>query len=174
MNITFDLETMGKTSNAPIIQIGAVKFTDDGVITDKFHRNIDLNSLQQYDFKMDYNTISWWFNQSDEAIKSVFGESLERVSLSKALYDFIEWIGKPSEYSYWSHATFDPPILNNNLLMIGRKNPIPFRLHRDIRTLTHFAGYIDIERKGIAHNALDDCIFQAEYISKGIQIINKK
>ena len=174
MNITFDLETLGNTSNAPIVQIGAVKFTDDGVITDRFYRNIDLNSLQQYDFKMDYNTISWWFNQSNEAIKSVFGESLERVSLSKALYDFIEWIGKPSEYNYWSHATFDPPILNNNLLMTGRKNPIPFRLHRDIRTITHFTGKIPVERKGIAHNALDDCIFQAEYISKGIQKINKK
>jgi len=174
MNITFDLETLGNTSNAPIVQIGAVKFTDEGDIIDKFHRNIDLNSLKQYDFKMDYATISWWFNQSDVAIKSVFGESLERVSLSKALYDFTEWIGKTSDYVYWSHATFDPPILNNNLLMVGRGNPIPFRLHRDIRTLTHFVGKFNVERKGIAHNALDDCIFQAEYISKGIQIINKK
>lgn len=171
MNITFDLETLGNTANAPIVQIGAVKFKDDGTIVDKFIRTIDLDSLQKYNFKMDYNTIAWWMNQTDEAIKSVFKYGLEQVSLNKALWEFREWIGKPSEYVYWSHATFDPPILNNNFKALGKDNPIPFRLHRDIRTLSHFAN-VKVERTGIAHNALDDCLTQANYISKGIQILN--
>ena len=51
------------------------------------------------------------------------------------------------------------------------ENPIPFKLHRDIRTITHFTGKLNIKREGIHHNALDDCIFQAAYICKGIQII---
>jgi exodeoxyribonuclease VIII len=174
MNITFDLETLGNKNDAPIVQIGAVKFTDKGEILDKFIRNIDLEKLDKYNFRADYRTINWWLNQKNKAIKSVFGYHLEKVSLDNALYDFEQWIGKPSNYVYWSHATFDPPILDYNYMIVGRVNPISFRLHRDIRTLTHFSGEISIKRKGIAHNALDDCIFQAEYISKGLQIIKNK
>ena len=69
-NITFDLETLGNSSNAPIVQLAAVKFNDQGKITDSLLQYIDLASLQQYDFDIDYETLDWWFKQSDEAIKS--------------------------------------------------------------------------------------------------------
>lgn len=169
INITFDLETLGNTSEAPIVQIGAVKFNNDGVILDKFLRTITSNSLENYNFKINYETLYWWFQQKDEAIKSVFGESIKKTPLKQALYEFMQWLEKPSKYIYWSHATFDPPILNNNFIKVGIKNPIPFRLHRDIRTLNHFTNIDKIERNGIHHNALDDCIFQAEYIYKMIK-----
>ena len=137
MNITFDLETLGNTANAPIVQIGAVKFDDDGTITDKFKKNIDLDSLEGLGFRIDYNTLEWWFSQSHEAITSVFNtDNLNRVSLSKALYEFHQWIGKTADYRYWSHATFDPPILINNYKALKKDCPIPFRLYMDIRTLT--------------------------------------
>jgi len=167
-NITFDLETLGRTTTAPIVQIGAVKFTDEGEITDKFVRNIKLPSLKRYGFVVCWDTLEWWFSQSDEAIKSVFCSS-DVVDIRLALRDFQEWIDKPSEYVYWSHSTFDPLILVYNLLQVGLPNIIPFRAYRDIRTLTQFSGKIEIKRQGIAHDALDDCIFQAEYISKGIK-----
>ena len=174
-NITFDLETLGNSSNAPIVQLAAVKFNDQGKITDSLLQYIDLASLQQYDFDIDYETLDWWFKQSDEAIKSVFqyGE-LQKVSLSRALHNFSVWIGEISRYVYWSHTTFDPPILENAYRKLGKHNPIPFRLHRDIRTLTHFAGKIDVERVGIHHNALDDCIYQAAYIAEGLKRLQRQ
>jgi hypothetical protein len=55
------------------------------------------------------------------------------------------------------------------LIGAGVWNPIPFRAHRDIRTLTHFAGFIDVKRSGVAHDAIDDCIYQAKYITKGFK-----
>src|SRR4030042_2743985 len=174
-HITFDLETIGNSPQAPIVQIGAVKFDDDGTITDTFLRNIDLNSLEGLGFHMDYNTNGWWFNQSAEAIKSVFSDDLDRISLSNALYQFQIWIGKTADYNYWSHATFDPPILENNFRAVGKKNPIPFRLHRDIRTLSLLAGKITVDRGNlIHHNALDDCLYQANYISAGLKLIKEK
>lgn len=176
MNITFDLETLSNTEvtgDAPIVQIGAVKFTDAGMITDEFLRTIEAKSIQPFNFGADYRTIYWWLQQDDKAIKSVFGEDVEKVPLRLALLEFIEWIGKPSQYVYWSHCTFDPPILNDNIRRVGLGSPIPFRLHRDIRTLSHFTGKIEVEREGVHHNALDDCRFQAKYISKGLQALNK-
>lgn len=168
-NITFDLETLGNTSEAPIVQIAAVKFNEDGIY-DEFDRKIKLESLDKYNFKVDYSTLLFWFSQKDIAIKQVMVEG-DRIDLRQALREFIEWIGKPSEYNYWSHATFDPPILKNNLDKVQVPNSIPFRNHRDIRTLTHFTGKIETEFKGVKHNALDDCRYQAEYILTGFDIL---
>ena len=169
-NITFDLETLGNSSNAPMVQLGAVKFKNDGAIIDKFVRSIKISCLKRYKFEADYDTIQWWFEQDDKAIKSVMCPE-DGIDLRLALMQFKEWIGKTGDYVYWSHATFDPPILNNNFRAVGLDNPIPFRLHRDIRTLVHFTGKLTAERKGIHHNALDDCIFQADYISQGLKIM---
>jgi DNA polymerase III epsilon subunit-like protein len=173
-HISFDLETLGNTPTAPIVQIGACKFNTDGLIADdKFIRTVKLDSLEAYNFHIDMRTVRWWFSQDDKAIKSVFCTD-EEVALRLALRDFIEWAGSLGDYYYWSHATFDPPILNNNMLQAGLGRPIPFRLFRDIRTLMHFAGKTDGgEREGIHHNALDDAVFQAGYISKAIQKLTK-
>lgn len=172
INITFDLETLGNTYEAPIVQIGAVKFTDDGFIIDSFRRDVKISCLSRYDFHVDYSTLQWWFEQEDEAIKSVMCPK-NGIDLRQALRQFVEWVGKPSEYVYWSHATFDPPILKNNFIKVGLEFTLPFRSQRDIRTLTHFSGKVFVKREGIHHNALDDCMYQAAYISKGIKAINK-
>jgi len=166
-HITFDLETLGNTSNAPIVQIGAVKFNIDGQITDQFLRNVKLQSLDRYDFYVDYRTVGWWLCQSDAAIKSVFCTE-DRVDLRQALREYIEWIGKTSEYYYWSHSNFDPPILINNMRLVNLPSPIPFRLYMDIRTLCLLCGKKEVERDGIEHNALDDARFQAAYISESL------
>lgn len=172
-NITFDLETLGNTVGAPIVQIAAIKFTDIGQILEEFKKNINLKSLDSYDFIPNWETTSWWLNQDYKAIKSVFNEDdgIERVNIRQALHEFHQWIGKPRKYVYWSHATFDPPILSDNLRRVGLKDVIPFRLHRDIRTLRHFSGHIDVVREGVQHDALDDCRYQVSYISKGLQIL---
>lgn len=169
-NITFDLETLGNTSNAPIVQIGAVKFLNDGTVLDKFVRYIKIECLGRYNFAVDYSTLQWWFEQDDKAIKSVMCPS-DSIDLRQALREFTEWVGKPSEYVYWSHATFDPPILKNNYIQVGLNFPLPFRAQRDIRTLVHFTGKIPEIERGIAHNALDDAIYQAAYISRGLMMM---
>lgn len=170
-NIVFDLETLGNTSEAPIIQIGAVKFDENGKVLDSFERNVNIESLGDYNFKVDYPTVMWWFNQDDKAIKSVFGKDLKRVKLRQALYEFVKWVGKLNDYSYWSHATFDPPILRNNFNKVGSNDPIPFRLHRDIRTLTHLAPDVKLVRADIPHNALEDAKAEALYISRCLKFI---
>jgi DNA polymerase III epsilon subunit-like protein len=172
-NITFDLETLGNSSYAPIVQIGAVKFTSDGNIIDQFCKHIKLTSLKRYEsLVLDYETLAWWFSQDDKAIKSVFCNP-DAVDLRLALLEFSKWIGKASEYVYWSHATFDPPILDNNAQSVGLNKIIPHRNHRDIRTLIHFVGEIEVERLGIHHNALDDALYQATYISKGLIMLKQ-
>lgn len=171
LNITYDLETLGTNYRAPIVQIAAVKFQDDGTIISSFERYVDLEKLDRYadKFSVDYKTLKWWFSQSDEAIKSVFNpHPAAQVDLRQALFEFVEWIANPSQHVYWTHATFDPPRLDYNFTAVGINNPIPFRANRDIRTLSDLYD-TSLEFEGIKHNALDDAIFQSRYISKGIQ-----
>jgi len=173
-HISFDLETLGNTPRAPIVQIGACKFDDSGNIDqDTFLRTVKLESLGRYNFEVDYSTVGWWMSQDDKAIKSVFCAD-NSVDLRLALFDFQKWIGQSSKYYYWSHATFDPPVLANNLIETGIGRFIPFRRFRDIRTLVHFAGETTTKREGIHHNALDDAVFQAQYISELIQRLNNE
>lgn len=173
MNVTFDLETLGNTSQAPIVQIAAVLFDNQGQILSSINLKADLKTIPQ-GFVVDFDTLKWWFSQSDQAIKSVM--TLGKLSHHDMCKEFLKWVQRIREeygkdISFWSHATFDPPILDNNFKVAKVYNPIPFRSHRDIRTLTHFAGFIDVKRSGIAHDAIDDCIYQAKYITKGMKFI---
>ncbi len=173
LNVTFDLETLGNSSQAPIVQVAAVLFDNHGQILESVNLKADLKTIPQ-GFVVNFETLKWWFEQSNQAIKSVMTQG--KLTHTEMLKEFMKWVleikdnyGK--DISYWSHATFDPPILSNNFKVAGVYNPIPFRAHRDIRTLTHFAGFIDVKRSGVAHDAIDDCIYQAKYITKGFKLI---
>lgn len=170
-HITFDLETLGNSCTAPIVQIGAVKFTpnilyDKGhIVDDVFKRNIKPKSLDKYGFMPDYETIYWWMRQGDAAKKQVF-DPTGAMDLRQALLDFYNWIGKPKEYLYWTHATFDPPILDYNCRKVNLDPIMPYSRHRDIRTIDYLTdGKIKVKRKGIWHAAEADALTQAHYIS---------
>lgn len=186
MNVTYDLETLGNNqATAPIVQIGAVKFTDDGVIISEFLRHIDLNSLNEYTrLRPDYDTIVWWMSQDEEARRLVFyNESVEYIKLSDALSQFNEWLIEMhgdddyveyTKYRYWTHATFDPPVLRTNCEACGIDHIIPHWRGRDLRTLEHFfKTRNEDDRKGVFHNALDDAKTQAHWVSLGIAKFNK-
>lgn len=177
----FDLETLGRGENAPVVQIGAVKFDNNGKVLDTFLNTIDLEDYVNYNnFQISYPTISWWLNRDQDSIKSVFSNELKKVTLEEAVLSFHEWLiignvppeSSESEIVYWSHASFDPPKLRNLFKTFGIPE-IFYRNHKDIRTLTHLYTLKfgenpsnDIVRKGVYHNALDDCLYQIELIFK--------
>ncbi len=167
-HITYDFETLGNSFDAPVIQIGAVKFNLQGEILDRFTRNINWKTLQKYNFTIDYSTVLWWLSQTREAQDSIIDQQGAE-DVKKAFNQFRQWIGDLKAFEYWSHATFDAVIFANTCKKIGVDAFIPFRQQRDIRTLSFLTGRIEVERKGIAHSALDDAEFQAGYISKMLQ-----
>lgn len=175
IDITFDLETLGNGPQAPIIQIAAIAFDEQGMqleIPFKLDTRPDLRKYQ-----CDFSTVAWWTAQSEEGRASVFGALEEqRVPLGKALSAFGSWVrmikGAPAQlYTIraWCHATFDFPILENACRVEGIDNPLHFRDIRDIRTLLDFSGDQDVEGPEIPHDALCDCEYQGRYISKAVK-----
>lgn len=173
MNISFDLETLGKTSKAPIVQIGAVMFENDGKIIDTFSRTIEIEDLDKYDLEPDYSTILWWLNQDKEAINQVFGSYCIKTDLKTALNDFSKWlITQNKEDNFWSHATFDPPVLKANFKAVGLDLPIHYRSFKDLRTLKELANNPIVKRDGTHHVAIDDAIYQKELIVECFKVLN--
>ena len=176
-NVTFDLETLGNTTDAPIVQIGAVIFNEQGQPIDTFEAKCDLATIPENDFKVDYDTLRWWMNQiaNNPALISVMNGIM--FNHDELIKEFMVWydemLKKYGKLQYWTHATFDPPILDRHC-KIYKQPRLPFRMHRDIRTLTYLVGHIEVKRQGNHHDALDGCKFQGKYIAKALRILKDK
>lgn len=189
MDVMIDIETMANTSNSVILQIGAVVFDRvSGEISHKFKTNVEAQSGIDIGLEANMDTIEWWMSQSEEARSSIFAEPKQ--DICSALETLSNWFintwikvtgKKTHEYDskdikLWCHATFDEPILENAYHKCKLKTPWHFRSVRDIRTLVDLSEYIvdhSETNSGVAHDALDDCIFQVDYVVKCINKLKR-
>ena len=164
-HLMLDIETMGNESYSSIISIAAVEFDiNTGETGRTFYNKVSLQSCLDLGLKVNGDTILWWMEQSDEARKEIYNES-QTVHVVKALSDLREFI-VGNNYQIWGNsARFDCGILQNAYEKAGIFLPWDFRNERCVRTLLSFAPEIkkNYQRKGTAHNALDDCFYQVEY-----------
>ena len=157
-NIMLDLETMGTSSNAAIIAIGAVRF--DTAVRDKFYCTIDLSDCVKNGLEMDPDTVMWWMRQSDDARKQFENPDHD---LAAALGAFRQWSG--TDPIIWGNgADFDNAILANAYRKIEQQPPWNFWNNRCYRTVKNLNPEIKIERIGTHHNALDDAESQARHL----------
>ncbi len=154
-NIMLDLETMSTASNAAILSIGAVKFSNK--IDDEFYRVVNLKTCTDVGLEIDNSTIEWWNNQSPEA-RQVFNEI--PITLEQMLKDFSNWIGdKPM---LWGNGSdFDNVILSNAYKACGIEQPWAYYNNRCFRTAKALYPAVKMEVTGTYHNALDDAHSQA-------------
>ena len=161
-----DLETLGSNPKAPIIQIGLVFFTIQG-ITLQSQLTVDFNDALAHG-DADGSTIKWWLQQTKDAQTSLFVNEKPIMEVADILEKIIE---AQNANFYWSHATFDFPILQSMFRSLKRKYPLPHKRCFDLRTLEYLAGPIEwAKRTGTHHNALDDANYQAEH---AIKLLNK-
>lgn len=173
-HVMLDLETMGQGSNAAIVAIGAVFFEPTtGAIGASFYQQIDLEGAVKYG-EMDASTVLWWLEQNEQARKEITNG--EACKLSDTLYDFTDWIEQIENYKQrkvWGNGTgFDCVILANAFKSAGISTPWPHWNDRDVRTVVELGRSIkginpkyDMPFEGTMHNALDDAIHQAKYVS---------
>jgi exodeoxyribonuclease VIII len=160
MNVMIDLETMGNSSTAAIIAIGAVEFSKDG-LGREFYTTVNLGSAVAAGLTMDASTVLWWMEQSDAARKAAIAAGRCPRPLATALGSLSQWM--PVDAEVWGNgATFDNVILTNAYKSVGLTRPWPFWTDRCFRTLKNLYPHIGApERTGTHHNALDDAKFQA-------------
>jgi exodeoxyribonuclease VIII len=165
-NIMLDLETMSSAPSAVIIAIGAVKFGADGPLGERFYAvsSAKLHTDQQVarGRTVSADTMDWWSKQSVDA-RAIFSDANSK-PFEICLEEFAVWCGK--EPKVWGNGSdFDNVLLSEAYRVYGIKKPWHYRHSRDLRTLGALcaAKGIKIEMKnvGVAHNALDDAVYQA-------------
>lgn len=167
-HIMIDLETFSTRFDSPIASIGACYFNPDtGEIGQKFYGVVALDDAFRYG-KASGDTVRWWLLQSEETRKAV---DKGTKPLSVVLTRFEEFYQRHGQSCVWGNgATFDISILEYAFMRcLERKAPWDFWLVRDCRTIKDVAGPLIREPsypfKGVAHNALDDAVHQAGWVS---------
>lgn len=173
-HLMIDLETMSTANNAAIISIGAVFFEPTtGELGETFYCNVDLADCQQKGLSIDADTIMWWMKR-DEQVRAAFSkESHQLHSALNTLLGFIISRATPRTLQVWGNgASFDNVILRNAYAAAGATLPWDYYNDRDVRTIVEIGRSLginpkkDIPLEGTAHNALDDAIHQARYVSQ--------
>ncbi|AFH21867.1 exonuclease [environmental Halophage eHP-11] len=149
-----DIETLGRSEGAAIVELGACCF-DAGGVGKTFDESICLVSCQDHGLEIDAETLEWWLSQDSEAREClVGGRPLEAV-----LSEFNQWYDADE---VWARSpVFDCNILTAAYHAVGMSTPWEFWETRDQRTLTNLHEEIDTDRDGIEHRAVDDAVYQA-------------
>lgn len=177
-----DIETVNNTMTSAILSIAAVPWNPDSGRYDKkdyFYRVIDLQSCFNLGLTAGGKTLEWWFQQSTEARMNAFGydKNFEKmhpkIHIKEALQQLRTYIKdyplENKRFKIWGNgARFDLGILDN--AFTAAKVPLPwgYRNERDVRTLVSLRPELKnkVSSTGIAHNAVDDCVYQIKYCSK--------
>lgn len=172
-DLMIDIETMGTSNNATMIQLAGVFFDrNTGATGDEFCMNIDEKSCLDLGFISDDKTIDWWCQQDQEVLRKIRENAYPALEAIQRFYDFYRNVN--GNIKVWSHATFDYVIVQTYLGKIGKY--MNHKGARDIRTLVDLSG-IDLDSydwKGKTHNALDDCKFQIKYCVDALNKIGAK
>ena len=164
-SIMVDVETFSTAKTAALASIGALKFNDKEIL-DKFYINIDPGTSKAAGLHFSQSTIDWWKTQKPEAFAAL---KKDRYTLSNALDQFSEWYGTKSVPTWACGPDFDLVIMEANYAAAGKKHPWKYSEARCFRTFKAMFK-ADTVRQGVYHNALDDAIFQTQYM---IDVLNK-
>lgn len=165
-HVMLDLETLGTSAGCIILSIGAITFNENTVTNNKFYTVIDKDSCVDLGLRSDVSTRLWWSEQTSEA-KQIFN-SATKTNIIKAIQHFAGWMihnfNKDETLIYANGASFDFAILVEAFRRVGLERPWHFWNERCFRTIKSIFPIEPPKRSGTAHNALDDAVYQAEWL----------
>ena len=187
IHMMIDIESLGVQHGAPVITIGAVLFDPrkqdniDGIMKRGFLRRIDIEDALRNSTGPDPNTLKWWWQQEDAAIKSlVTGDLVTSKQAAEELRQFAvhRWPGGNDKFFaghselplaciVWANSPdFDCKMLEFLYAKVNDVFPFKFFQYRCLRTIKDLAwpnGSNDVPRfdTGAKHDALADAANQA-------------
>lgn len=165
--VMVDIETLGLEIGSAIISIGAVEFDRHGP-QDSFNRSVDLMSCQEAGLGIDADTLDWWLHQDERAREQLTGGD----ELSAVLSDFRTWYDAHEFEEIWANSpSFDCEMLEHAYAAVDQDEPWNFRDERDFRTVRSLPVDVDVERKGLSHDALDDAVYQARVVAATLDAV---
>lgn len=185
IDVMLDLETLGVGVNPAIIQISAVPFNIETGETNGDHFNQFINPISARTVgEINGSTLEFWFKQSREVINKVIMTAFDDGGDVESVFsDFSDWIGDLydtyDEIYFWGNGIMSDNVWLESLSeRLGKKSPIKFYEHRDVRTIVDLCRMItgkdpknEIEFIGTKHDAIDDCKHQIKYVSECYRLL---
>lgn len=171
VHISIDLESLDKRPSGVVLSVGLAAFTVPGGLVGSYYAELNQGDQRQRGRTIDRGTIAWWNSQPPEAAKILTG--LNSIDTQTALDGASAFIGRFQGGHYavagvWGYGSdFDNAMLQDLYRDFGNPVPWSYKLNRCGRTITQLAKSTGMEKppnNGVHHNALDDAIWQAEYI----------
>jgi hypothetical protein len=168
--VMLDLETLGTRPECAILTLGAIKF--DPFKVDSFgaslYLRINIDEQIAIGREVQQETLDWWAKQ-DSAVRDEALSDNDRVSLEDATRKLNKFL--VGVETIWAQGpVFDIAILENLYRQLGKPIPWNFWQIRDSRTLFGVHGDPRVKGRAGHHDALADCIYQAQ----GVQQIYQK
>lgn len=199
-DIMLDLETLGTSNDAAIIQIGAVAFNVNGDNAALWTNSPDALASMDQGIRININlersespgvldagSVMWWLQQSQEARDSITHPGpMQSQTLKAALQTLTNWMnrvmrGRGRDLRLWSNGpTFDEVIIRSAYKRNGLEMPISFRGSRCCRTMFALARDLGWNPKEAAreapndivkHDGLGDAVFQARSLTSQLAYI---
>lgn len=174
-----DLETMGGPPRGALVGLGAVLFdTQSEAIGPVFYRPVHLATSVGVGMEIHPETVLFWLRQGDEARNAIM---FNLVDIRVALQDFSDWLATHSNHKdvrvYGNGASFDLTILSEAYKLSGIERPWSWSMERCFRTLRNHYPQVEYDvtqKEGVAHNAVDDAMFQVKHLFKCKAAVRKK
>jgi hypothetical protein len=176
-HLMLDIESLGNKSNSVVLSVAAVEFNMETGDTGRvFYEQCSIQSGLDIGLKINSDTILWWLEQGEKAIKEAFQGKQHIANMLKNFTFFLEELGT-AELKLWGNSNrFDMGLLENAYNALNKEIPWKYEMERDVRTLVSF--YPEIKKntkfEGVKHNPVDDCYHQIKYCVetwKKIQLI---
>lgn len=161
-----DLESLGTRPDCAILTLGAVKFDEytPGSFGDSLYLRIDVDEQLVLGRTVQEDTLEWWMSQAEDVREEALGED-GRISMEE-MYKQLNRFLVGATNIWCQGPAFDIVILENIYRQYGWPTPWQFWQIRDSRTLFGVHGDPRVKGKVGLHNALEDCVSQAEAVQQ--------
>ena len=167
-----DLETLSTRPDATILTFGACKFNPykQEDITQGIYFRINVDEQITLGRHVDDNTIAWWGEQAEDVREEALGDG-DRISLEQFTQELNRFIVGVD--NIWAQGpVFDIVILENLYRQLQLPCPWQFWQISDSRTLFKTHGDPRVKGREGHHNALADCVSQAQAIQLAVKKYN--
>lgn len=158
-----DIETLDTLPEAVILTIGAVKFDPfSDFIGDGLYIKPDVDEQSAKGRTINEDTVNWWMTQAEDVREEALSMD-DRISVEE-MYRQLNRFLVGAENVWAQGPVFDMVILANIYRQYSWPTPWQYWQVRDSRTLFGVHGDPRVKGKAGLHNALEDCVSQAQAV----------
>jgi hypothetical protein len=189
--IVYDVETLGKESNATILSMAAVYFDPEKKTTPQEMRDnaffVKLKAedqIKRLGRTVTKSSLSWWNKQCDNVKEVSLRPKPDDVTIEVGIEGLREWAKKMDPRGkciVWARGNLDQLVLDSMEEKLEVEPVFFFNRWRDVRTAIDLlknttTGYCQVDYPGFnaslditKHNPIDDCVFDAMMLMYGIE-----